>query len=385
MFSKVKSMCFIALTLSSALLNAAELKFGMSTALSGGSQALGQAMKLGVETYFQEINAKGGVNGNTLSLIALDDQYEPTSAAPNMRKLIDENQVLAVLGNVGTPTATVSVPIANETKTLLYGAYTGAGVLRKNPPDRYVINFRASYAEETANMVEGVLKKGIKPEEIAFFTQNDSYGDAGYNGAIEALKKHGFNDIAKLAHGRYERNTMNVEDAVGKLLDAAVEPKAIIMVGTYGPCAKFIKLAKAEFPDAHFMNVSFVGSTALLNQLGQDADGVIIMQVVPNYNSELPVVKEYNAALQKYGKGVAADFVSLEGYIAAKIFVEGLKKINGTVTKEAIIDALENINNLDIGLGNLISFSKTNHQASHQVWPTIIKAGKFELLDWKNL
>ena len=220
------------------------VKVGMSAAFSGPTAALGNGVKSGVEAYFKEINAKGGINGNTLELVGYDDGYEPAKASPNMEKLIDQDNVIAVIGNVGTPTAVVTVPIANEKKTLLFGAFTGAGLLRKSPPDRYIINYRASYADETSAMIQGLMSSGIKPEEIAFFTQNDGYGDAGYNGAVKALKDAGFADADSLAHGRYTRNTTNVESGLATILDAEVEPKAVIMVGAYAPCAKFIQLAK---------------------------------------------------------------------------------------------------------------------------------------------
>jgi len=362
-----------------------ELKVGMSTALAGPAQALGQEMKLGVETYFESINATGGVNGNTFRLIALDDGYEPDRCAPNMRQLIGDEGVVAVLGNVGTPTAIVSVPIANEMNTLLYGAFTGAGVLRSNPPDRYVINYRASYAQETAAMIGGLLNAGIKPEEIAFFTQDDGYGDAGYSGAVAALESHGFHDTASLAHGRYTRNTVNVEEGLGAVLDAEVEPRAIIMVGAYKPCAKFIRLAKAELDDAYFLNVSFVGSNALLHELGDQAENVIVTQVVPHFASDLPGVKEYREALAKHAPNAEPGFVSLEGYLAAKVFVEGVAAAGPKANRETIIEGLERLHDYDPGIGVPVSYSQSEHQAMHQVWPTMIRDGAYRSFDWSEL
>tara|TARA_B100000745_G_scaffold295495_1_gene239642 strand:+ start:49 stop:1218 length:1170 start_codon:yes stop_codon:yes gene_type:complete len=364
---------------------AGEIKVGMTTALSGPAQSLGQGVKTGVEAYFAMVNAEGGVKGNTLRLIALDDGYEPAKAAPNMRQLIDDEKVVAVVGNVGTPTAIVTVPIANEKQTLLFGAFTGAGVLRQSPPDRYIINYRASYAQETAAMVKGLLSAGIKPEEIAFFTQNDGYGDAGYKGAVKALQENGYQNTISLAHGRYKRNTKNVEGALGTILDADVEPKAIIMVGAYAPCAAFIELAKEELPEALFLNVSFVGSVALKNALADKAEGVIITQVVPHYLSELEGVKEYRSALNQFAKETQPDFVSLEGYLVGKIFVEALKGSKSPTSREALIDSFESMNQYDPGIGVDIGFSKTQHQASQTIWPTIIRDGKFELLEsWQS-
>ena len=374
----------IAILLAHSVQSEEVIKIGMSTALTGPAKALGQGMKLGIEAYFNKVNSAGGINGKKIKLIALDDGYEPSRTAPNMRTLIDEHKVLAVIGNVGTPTAVVSVPIANEKKTVLFGAFTGAGVLRKSPPDRYVINYRASYAEETAAMIDGLLKIGVKPKEIAFFTQNDAYGDAGYQGAIKALRAKGFSEAERLAHGRYTRNTLNVENGFGIILDAEIEPKAIIMVGAYAPCAEFIKLAKEELPGTLFLNVSFVGSTALAKALGDKGDGVIITQVVPHFESDLPLVKQYRNDIKHISPQAIPGFASLEGYIAANIFVSGMKPAKSPLTRESIVDGIESIHELDIGIGANISFSKNEHQASHKVWPTMIKDGNFITFEWDN-
>jgi len=379
----VRMLLASAMAATSSVATAETVKIGMSAALTGPASALGNGVKTGIESYFARVNADGGVNGKTVELVALDDGYEPDKASPNMNTLIDEKGVIAVMGNVGTPTAIVTVPIANAKKTLLFGAYTGAGVLRKSPPDRYIINYRASYAEETAAMVDGLLGAGIKPEEIAFFTQNDGYGDAGYNGAVAALKARGFADTDSLAHGRYARNTTNVEGALGTILDADTEPKAIIMVGAYAPCAEFIRQARQDLEGVVFVNVSFVGSLPLLKALGDDAEGVVVTQVVPHYESDLPGVAQYRKDLAEFGKGATPDFVSLEGYLAARIFIEGLK--NGSADREGVINGLEGLSDLDVGIGVPVTFAKDKHQASHEVWPTVIRNGHYESLNWNEL
>ncbi len=363
------------------------IKIGMSTALSGPSKALGQEMKRGIDIYFSKVNAQGGVDGRQLELIALDDQYEPALTAINMHTLVDNNDVLAIIGNVGTPTAIVSVPIVNEKHILLFGAFSGANVLRKTPPDRYVINFRASYENETAEMIKGLLSIGIKPQEIAFFVQNDGYGDAGYQGALKALKAAGFTNTDKLAVGRYTRNTLNVEEGLAKILDASVMPKAIIIVGAYAPVAKFIRLAKYEFPDSLFLNVSFVGSSALANELGVIGENVIITQVVPNIEADLPAVKDYRADMKKYDPGAPLSFGSLEGYLDAKLFVMSLTSAaqQHKLNREGIIDAFETMHDLDFGIEKKIDYAKDNHNGLTMVWPTILKNGKFVTLDWSEL
>jgi ABC-type branched-subunit amino acid transport system substrate-binding protein len=361
------------------------IKIGMSTALSGPAQSLGEGMKSGIEVYFERINQEGGVHGRKLKLATIDDGYVPRAAAKNMLTLIDKDKVLAVIGNVGTPTAKVAVPIAIEKKTLLFGAFTGAGILRPDPPSRYVINYRASYVQETAAMVRGLLKRGILPYQIAIFSQNDAYGDAGVAGVMRGLEDAGYDYGSQLAHGRYERNTQNVEQGLLKILEAPIEPRAIIMIGAYAACAKFIRIARRALPKAIFLNVSFVGSTALKNSLGPASEGVIVTQVVPHFSSDLILTEEYRRDLARFAPGVEQGFVSLEGYIVAKIFVEGIRRAGPEINRESIIDAILSIENLDIGLGTPISYSEFDHQGSHIVWPTVVRGNHFEPLDFESL
>lgn len=363
------------------------LVFGMSTALSGPAEDLGVNMRQGVLAGFERINRNGGVHGLQLKLIALDDGYEPSRTAPNMRRLIEKNHVLAVVGNVGTPTAIAAIPIANEKKTLFYAPFTGAGVLRKTPPDRYVINYRASYAEETAAMIDSLIKiGGLKPKDIAFFTQRDGYGDAGYVGGITALKRHGLKDPSTVPHVRYERNTLAVENALANLLFASSQPKAIVMVGAYGPCAKFILLSKEAGLNALFLNVSFVGSSSLARELGRDVRHVIVTQVVPHPGDRsIPIVRDYHADLQAFDKSATPTFGGLEGYVAARILTKSLKTLNALPTRETVIDALEGLQEFDIGLGAPLRLGPKEHQASHRVWATILRNGVFVPFEWSDV
>src|SRR5579859_2236126 len=278
-----------------------DILLGMSTALSGPAADLGTNMRTGVRAALEEANRAGGLHGKKLRLIALDDGYEPARTGPNMRSLIANEHVIAVIGNVGTPTAVAAIPIAIESHMPFYGAFTGAGVLRKNPPDRYVINYRASYAEETGAMVDALIDKaGLKPAEIAFFTQRDAYGDAGFAGGIAALKRHGLQNESDVPHVRYERNTIAVEKALSDLLLLKDPPRAVIMVGAYAPCAAFIQAAKENQLDAQFLNVSFVGPESLAKTLGKAGDGVIVTETVPHYQANLAIASQYRAALQAF-------------------------------------------------------------------------------------
>lgn len=363
-----------------------ELVFGMSTALTGPAADLGLNMRSGVLAAFNAQNEIGGVANKKLSLTAYDDGYEPTLTVPNMQQLILKDRVLAIIGNVGTPTAVAAIPVAVENKTLFFAAYTGAGVLRKTPPERYVINYRASYAQEAATMIDGLLSHGIKIDEIAFFTQRDSYGDAGFSGGIEALKKHGLNDSSQVVHVRYERNTLGVENALADIFGAAIVPKAIIMVGAYAPCAKFIKLAKQNGLKAIFLNVSFVGSESLARELGAEGEGVIVTQVVPPIiDDRLPVVKDFKRDFAKYSADRSFTFGAFEGYIAAKILIKSLENISGEINREKIIDSLQALESFSIGMDNPLLLSKNSHQASNFVWLTSLHKGIFVEASWQEV
>src|SRR5450631_545047 len=196
-----------------------EIRFGISAPFSGAAKELGQNMKMGIEAAFRVANASGGVQGRQLRLTAADDGYEPTRTAETMKQLYDRDQVFGLVGNVGTPTAVVAVPYALDRKMLFFGAFTGAGLLRSDPPDRYVFNYRASYAEETAAMVYYLVKvRRLKPEEIAVFAQQDSYGDAGFAGVEKAIRSLRWGDQSTILRLNYQRNTVDVDEAVAELL-----------------------------------------------------------------------------------------------------------------------------------------------------------------------
>lgn len=352
-------------------------RIGMSAAFSGPAQELGRAMRTGIEAQLDAVNANGGVHGRPLQLIALDDAYEPSQTAPNMRRLIDEHQVLAVIGNVGTPTAAVAVPIAAEKRIPLFGAFTGAGLLRQTPPDRYVINFRASYAQETAEMIRVLTEEmNIRPREIGFFTQNDAYGDAGWQGAVKALKDIGYPNPEQLPHGRYTRNTVDIEDGLSRLLDPHESVRAVIMVGAYKPCAKFIRMARKYDFNPVFLNVSFVGSSALVNELGNDGEGVIITQVVPTPNGNTEAAIEFQNTVPP----AKQNFVSFEGFLVAKAFVESLRFAGPSATSEDLIDVLESGRPIDLGMECEHRLSPQQHQFSHRIWTTVIRDGQLMLL-----
>jgi len=353
-----------------------EIRFGIAAPFSGAAKELGQHMKMGIETAFDAANASGGVFGRQLRLIAADDGYEPARTAQAMKALYEKDQVFGVIGNVGTPTAAVSLPYALDHKMLFFGAFTGSGLLRSDPPDRYAFNYRASYAEETAAVVHYLVKvKRMRPEQIAVFAQQDAYGDAGFAGVAKAIRSMGGDD-RKILRLNYKRNTVDVEEAVAQLQEhqkkTRIQVTAVIMVPTYRAAARFIEKTRDLYPNMIYTSVSFVGSTALANELmllgKKYATGVIVTQVVPPVDGHSSLVLDYKSALAKYFPGEAPDYVSFEGYVAANILVAGLKRNGAQVDPEKLVGTLENMHNLDIGLGTPVSFGRSEHQAVHKVW-----------------
>ena len=364
-----------------------EIRFGIAAPFSGSAKELGRQMKLGIDTMFSAINAGGGINGRKVRLIAADDGYEPSRTADAMKQLFEKDEVFGIVGNVGTPTAMVALPYALEQKMLFFGAFTGAGLLRRDPPDRYVFNYRASYAEETDAMVRYLVKvRRLRPEQIAVFAQQDGYGDAGFSGVAKAVRALRGGEASTILRLDYKRNTVDVNDAVERLRQHKTPIKAVVMVPTYRAAARFIEKTRDLFPAMIYTNVSFVGSTALAEELKllgpKYTDGVIVTQVVPAIEGYSSLILEYKAALAKYFPGEVPDYVSLEGYIAAGLLAEGLKRAGLQLDTEKVVEALENLRDFDIGLGTPLSFGRTEHQGSHKVWGTQLDAaGRYQAID----
>jgi branched-chain amino acid transport system substrate-binding protein len=356
-----------------------EIRFGIVAPFSGPAKELGRQMKLGIDTAFARVNEAGGVEGRLLKLVSADDGYEPARTTDAMKQLYDKEQVFGFIGNVGTPTAAVAIPYALERRTLFFGAFTGSNILRNDPPDRYVFNYRASYAEETATVVHYLIKlRRLQPRQIAVFAQQDSYGDAGFAGVAKAFRGLGIND-ATILRLNYKRNTVDVDDAVNQLKAQKLGIRAVVMVATYRAAAKFIEKTRDQFPGMIYSNVSFVGSTALAEELmllgPRYASGIIVTQVVPAVGGYSSAVLEYKNALAKYFPGESPDYVSLEGYVAANVLIQALKRTGPQLDTERLIDVLENTRNLDLGLGSPLSFGRAEHQASHKIWGTAIDDG----------
>jgi branched-chain amino acid transport system substrate-binding protein len=363
-----------------------EIRFGMVAPFSGASRELGRQMKIGVETAFDQINEAGGVNGRQLHLVTADDGYEPTRTLDAMRQLYEKDQVFGFIGNVGTPTAAVALPYALDRRSLFFGAFSGADLLRRDPPDRYVFNYRASYGEETDAVVRYLVKvRRIPPRDIMVFAQEDAFGDSGYAGVAKAMRALPGN-TPEIVRVGYKRNTVDVQDAVTRLRAYKGQIKAVVMVASYRAAAKFIEKTRDLYPSLIYTNVSFVGSTSLADELmllgPRYAAGVVVTQVVPAVNSYASIILKYKAALAKYFPGEAADYVSLEGYIDACILAEAIRRVGPQIDTEKLVDQLEQLHDFDMGLGTQLSFSADDHQGSHKVWGSQLdESGHYQALD----
>jgi len=298
-----------------------KILIGQAAVFSGPAAQLGIQMRNGIKAYFDAVNEKGGVHGRKLELVTEDDRYEATVAPQASKKLIEEHKVFALVGYVGTPTGAQHLPVVTQAKVPLVGMFTGAEALRV-PMNRYVFHVRASYYDETEKIVEQVVSTGGK--KISVFYQNDAYGEAGRKGTELALEKR---KMKIHSQGTVERNTVAVE-AAAKAINAT-QPDAVVMISAYTSIAAFVRQMQKLGSGATFYNVSFVGSKALSEALGKDGVGVAISQVVPfPWGTAVPVVKEYQAAAKKAGlKDV--DFSALEGFLSAKVLVEGLERARG--------------------------------------------------------
>jgi branched-chain amino acid transport system substrate-binding protein len=360
-----------------------EIRFGITAAFTGPVRERGRQMKLGIDTAFNRLNETGGLGGRMLRLIAADDGNEPTRTLQAVRQLYEKDQIFGLIGSIGTATAAVAVPYALERRMLFFGAYTGGNVVRRDPPDRYVFNYRPSYAEEADAAVRYLVKmRRIPVRQIAVFAQQDDLGDAGFAGVAKAYRALGINDSAILRLN-YPRNTIEVDEAVNLLKLQKLPVRAIIMSASYRAAAKFIEKTRNLYPEMIFTSISGVGGTSLADELKllgpRYTTGVLVTQVVPAVSGHSSAVIEYKNALAKYFPGEAPDYASLEGFVAANILIDALKRAGAPLDTEKLVDALESTRNLDLGLGVSLSFARSDHQASHKIWGTALdETGRFQ-------
>ena len=345
------------------------ITLGMSSPFTGPNGVYGMEMREAITTYFDQINKNGGINGRKLQLTALDDGYETERTLANTKTLINDKQVFALLAYYGsTPTTEAMNQVFGPAKVPLVGTISGAGSLREsptaNPNNRYMFNVRASYADESKSIVDQMLSLGIK--NIAVFYQNDGFGKSGLEGVAASLKRH---DLVPSAVGTVERNSLDVSKAVESI--AKVTPQAVVMVTLYKPTAAFVKAMKQAGQYPMFMTLSPVGAELLAQELGTDARGIGISQVMPYpWNDTTPLVRDYQRTI---GKQKSKSYYGLEGYTMARVMVEALKKMGKDVTRERLVSTLEGMQNLDLG-GYRINYGPDSRLGSHQVELTVVGA-----------
>ena len=348
--------------------------FGQSAAFSGPAAELGNDMRMGIQAAFNEANAVGGVYGRELKLESLNDSYESDFAASNTHTLIEKEKVFALIGAVGTPTSRAAAPVAQAGGVPFIAPFTGAEFLR-DPELHTVMNVRASYFQETEEMVAR-LTEDLGVTDVAVFYQDDSYGKNGLDGATMALGRRGLEPAVSWS---YPRNTIAVKSATLRIAEA--DPEAVIMIGAYAPVARAIELMRRDI-DPIFMTVSFVGSNALAEALGETHEGVYVTQVVPLPGDDtIPVVARYHAALSEYDANAEPGFVSLEGYLAGRLAIAGLSACGPDLSRECFLDSLRDAGTIDID-GMHLKYGPDDNQGSDAVFLTTIRAdGTYEQVD----
>uniref|UniRef100_UPI0030F770C4 ABC transporter substrate-binding protein n=1 Tax=uncultured Acidovorax sp. TaxID=158751 RepID=UPI0030F770C4 len=330
---------------------------GQSAAFSGPSAQLGIQFNQGAKLFFDQLNAAGGVGKRMVEIRTLDDGYEPDRCAENTRKLLADD-VFALFGYVGTPTSLAAVPLFNQAKVPFFAPFTGAESLRQ-PFNRLAFHVRASYYDETALIVRQLVNLGIK--KIAVFHQNDAYGKAGLDGVNKALAEH---KLPLAGAATVERNSVDVAAAVEKLV--AAKPDAVVPIAAYGASAAFVRAARKAGFGGTFYNVSFVGTQALADELGKDGAGVVVSQVVPSpYQPSRQITREFLDAIKKAGDKVQPNYSSMEGFLAARIFTEGLRQAaaSGKISRDSFISGMEGLGTQVIS-GFPVSFGPNDHTAS---------------------
>jgi ABC-type branched-subunit amino acid transport system substrate-binding protein len=353
---------------------------GSCSALDGPAHVLGRQTVLGASAYLHMINDEGGVFGRKIQLQAFDDSYDPDRAPACFKRMTKEG-VFALGFFVGTPTAKVYVPMAQEEKIPVVGLFTGAQMLYE-PLKHEIINVRASYYDETREQVDKLWEQNVR--KIGVIYQDDPFGKAVLDGVKLALQRH---NTVPVGLGTFARGSVEIDGGLKEVM--AAHPQAVVIAGPYAPTAAIVKQSHADRWRPQFLAVSFVGTEEFIKEAGADAEGTIITQVMPPYDrTDYPAVALYRKCLSKYSPGEPPTFVSFEGFVDAMVVIEGLKRAGKDVTREKFISAIESIHEMNFGLGPrlILNYSASDHKGFDNVYPTIVKGGQPVLLtDWSSV
>ena len=383
-----------------------EIILGMSAAFSGPSRGLGIELYRGASAYFEHVNRAGGISGRRITLKLYDDGYQPDASVNNTMKLMLEDQVFLLFGYVGTPTVTRVLPILKKFQdedVFLFFPFTGAQPQREPPYGEFAFNLRASYAQETAGLVENFVQIGRR--RIGVFYQADAYGRSGWAGVRAALAQHGERIAGEATYRRGTQFTATMRGQV-ELLQVA-EPDAVICIGAYAACAAFARDAVDLGLRVPIANLSFVGSESMLGLLSEgrepeDAERytslLVNSQVVPSYHDiSIPAVQEYREFMQRYNPEMPAElvteaytpfdysFVSLEGFLDAKIMVEILRRLGDEPARTDLARAVMTLRDFELGISERVTFAEDRRQGLQQVYYTVVDDGRFVTLgDWEG-
>ena len=363
-----------------------EVIFGSSLALQGHAGYLGQETLRGAMSYLNHVNAQGGVHGRSIRLITRDDSYDPPKCLDNTQRFLIEDKVFGLFCYVGTPTTVKILPMIEEAKVPLLGMFTGANALRE-PFLPYLINVRASYYQETNAAVEHLVQD-LKLKRIAVFYQYDAFGFDGLTGTELALKRFGLEPVAR---GSYVRGTPDIREGLERIRESGAE--AVVMIGTSDPCANFIRKSLESSYSPIFYMVSFVGAKELSRNLLQSDTsrvGIVMSQVVPppimRDGSVAASAQEFVRLLEQYYPGEEPNFVGFEGYINAKVLVEGLQRAGRDLTRESFLRAISSMTDFSLGGDVRLTFGPDDHQGMDKVYFTRLHEGRFILLEnWAEL
>ena len=343
---------------------ASTVVIGQSAPLSGANAELGSDIRNGALAYFKKVNEAGGVHGRKLELATLDDANQVPRAEANTKKLIEEMGVFALFGYASATLSRPALPTVEKHRVPFIAPFTGADPMRVF--NRYVYNMRASYADELEKIVEHYSTFGIKRFAIVYY--DDVVGKENLTAVERALKKR---NLSAVSFGVFkDRAKPDIDAGLKDVMKG--EPEVVIFTTLYKATSDFIKsAAKAGF-NAQMVSNSFPGASPLAKELGKEGAGVAIAQVVPPPSKRsVPVVKEYQAAIEHSLGKKEYSFTSLESYISAKVMVEALRRAGPRPTREGFMNALDGLNNYDTG-GYLVSFSPQNHNGSSFVELTVI-------------
>ncbi|VWD25903.1 amino acid ABC transporter substrate-binding protein [Burkholderia lata] len=349
------------------------IRLGMVNAQTGNSSGLGHGLMVGAQAVFDDANAHGGVHGRRIDLVVADDRYEPDRTVDDTLEMIEQRNVLALFGYVGTPTTTAVLPMIRDAGIPLIGVFSGAMALRR-PVIPEVFNIRASYDDEARVLVEHLISHD-RAKRFAVFYQDDGFGLAVLAGTRLVLQRHGLDVVAT---GTFRRGTTAVATGLAAVLDG--RPDVVIMVGPYTPVAAIIRAVHREGLDARLAAVSFVGSDDLVRLIGDEGNGTLISQVVPLPQNERPVIRDCARLIAQRFPDEQVGVVHIEGCLDAKIALIGLERAGPKPTRATLKQALESIHHLDLG-GLVVNLGADDHQGLNDVFLTEIAHGRITPLD----